>query len=162
MSLWFQLCRWSNHEKIGHGCMHFLRRKSGHMDVEEVVHHILFKFWRWLSIYCLHCSRVRWCSFICRVLGVCLPQAPKIICDGLFFIFLASNPISKLGSKHVEVDYHFYQEIITKGALILEFVRTKNHYVDLFTKALLSDRFLDLCRKIKVHTNSKINSLVSI
>jgi hypothetical protein len=39
--------------------------------------------------------------------------------------------------KHIEVDYHFVQERVSKELLNIDFISSKDQVVDEFTKALL-------------------------
>ena len=63
---------------------------------------------------------------------------------------LASNPVFHGRTKHIEVDYHFVREKVVCGDLLLQFISIHDQLADIFTKALPSTRFLQLCSKLMV------------
>lgn len=56
-----------------------------------------------------------WCFLILRDLGIRILGAPTIKFDNHSALFLASNSITKVKSRHLEVDYHFVRELYNKG-----------------------------------------------
>ncbi|GJZ68097.1 retrovirus-related pol polyprotein from transposon TNT 1-94 [Tanacetum coccineum] len=56
-------------------------------------------------------------------------------------IAISCNSIQHLRTKHITVRYHFIKEHVEKGTIELYFVKTDYQLADLFTKALLVDRF---------------------
>ena len=54
-------------------------------------------------------------------------------------IFLARNKTSSR-TKHVDVRYHFIQELVETGAIKLENVHTKENIADMLTKNLPSEQ----------------------
>nr|GEX11176.1 E3 ubiquitin-protein ligase RNF170-like isoform X1 [Tanacetum cinerariifolium] len=51
-------------------------------------------------------------------------------------------------TKHIHTRYHFIKEQVENGIIELYFVRTENQLADMFTKALLEERFKYLVRRI--------------
>lgn len=68
----------------------------------------------------------------------------------LKLFFLASNPVSHIRSKHIDINYHYVRETIKRGVLVLRHVSSIYQLADLFTKALGTDRFLKLTKRIIV------------
>ncbi|GJT02564.1 hypothetical protein Tco_0823733 [Tanacetum coccineum] len=64
-----------------------------------------------------------------------------IYCDSKSAIAISCNPVQHLRTKHIAVHYHFIKEHLEKGTIELYFVKTDYQLADLFTKALLVDRF---------------------
>ena len=65
-------------------------------------------------------------------------ELPLIIqVDNQAAIFLARNEISSR-TKHVDVRYHFIQELVETGVIKLEYVHTKENIADVLTKNLPS------------------------
>nr|GEX64240.1 retrovirus-related Pol polyprotein from transposon TNT 1-94 [Tanacetum cinerariifolium] len=61
-------------------------------------------------------------------------------------IAISCNPVQHSRTKHIDVRYHFIKEHVEKGTIELYFVKTDYQQADLFTKALLADRFNYLVR----------------
>ncbi|GKB12604.1 retrovirus-related pol polyprotein from transposon TNT 1-94 [Tanacetum coccineum] len=61
---------------------------------------------------------------------------------------ISCNPVQHLRTKHIVVRYHFIKEHVEKGTNELYFVKTDYQLADLFTKALLVDRFNYLVRRL--------------
>ena len=72
--------------------------------------------------------------------GVRLSKVP-LYCDNTSAMNLTKNAIQHSKTKHIEVRYHFIRDHVQKGDCEIQFVKTENQLVDLFTKPLASDRF---------------------
>ncbi|GJT64252.1 hypothetical protein Tco_1015732 [Tanacetum coccineum] len=71
-----------------------------------------------------------------------------IYCDLKSAIALSCNPVQHSRTKHVAFRYHFIKEHLEKGMIELYFVKTDYQLADLFTKALLVDRFNYLVHRL--------------
>ncbi|BFG40530.1 hypothetical protein CerSpe_268040 [Prunus speciosa] len=76
--------------------------------------------------------------------------SPTIWCDNISSIALASNPVFHSRIKHLEVDYHYVREKVTRGELVVNFICSQDQLADLFTKGLSSTRFNMLVSKLPV------------
>jgi hypothetical protein len=56
---------------------------------------------------------------------------------------LSSNPIFQGHMKHVEVDYHFVRDRVTKKLLDVRFISTSDQVGNGLTKALSHERLLE-------------------
>jgi hypothetical protein len=56
---------------------------------------------------------------------------------------LSSNPIFQGRMKHVEVDYHFVRDRVTKKLLDVRFISTSDQVGNGLTKALSHERLLE-------------------
>ncbi len=63
-----------------------------------------------------------------------------IYCDNISSILLANNPIYHAKTKHIEVHYHFIREKVIVKEIDLIHVSTKDQVVDIFTKALSTNK----------------------
>ncbi|GKB81095.1 hypothetical protein Tco_0947990, partial [Tanacetum coccineum] len=63
-------------------------------------------------------------------------------------IAISCNPVQHSHTKYIDVKYHFLKEQVEKGIVELFFVGTEYRLADLFTKALLEDRFKYLVRRL--------------
>nr|GEV34013.1 retrotransposon protein, putative, unclassified [Tanacetum cinerariifolium] len=63
-------------------------------------------------------------------------------------IAISCNLVQHSRTKHIAVRYHFIKEHVEKGMIELYFVKTDYQLVDIFTKALLVDRFNYLVHRL--------------
>nr|GEX70473.1 hypothetical protein [Tanacetum cinerariifolium] len=64
-----------------------------------------------------------------------------IYCDSKSAITISCNPVQHSRMKHIVVRYHFIKEHVEMGTIELYFIKTDYQLADIFTKALLVDRF---------------------
>ena len=57
-------------------------------------------------------------------------------CDNQRCIAIAKNPVFHARTKHIEVQYHFVQELIDHEEVEFEYCSTEKNVADIFTKAL--------------------------
>nr|GEU97110.1 hypothetical protein [Tanacetum cinerariifolium] len=69
-------------------------------------------------------------------------------CDSKVAIAISYNPVQHSSTKHIDVRYHFIKEKIKKGIVELFSIGTEYQLADLFTKALLVERFKYLVRRL--------------
>jgi len=63
-----------------------------------------------------------------------------IYCDNISSILLANNLVYHVRTKHIEMHYHFIKEKVLAKEIDLIHVSTENQVVDIFTKALGTDK----------------------
>jgi len=63
-----------------------------------------------------------------------------IYCDNISSILLANNPVYHARTKHIEVHYHFIREKVLATEIDLIHVSIEDQVVDIFTKALCTDK----------------------
>ncbi|GJZ21197.1 retrovirus-related pol polyprotein from transposon TNT 1-94 [Tanacetum coccineum] len=68
--------------------------------------------------------------------------------DSKSAIAISCNLVQHSRTKHIAVRYHFINEHVEKGTIELYFVKTDYQLADLFTKALLVDRFTYLVHRL--------------
>nr|GEY03869.1 retrovirus-related Pol polyprotein from transposon TNT 1-94 [Tanacetum cinerariifolium] len=71
-----------------------------------------------------------------------------LYCDSQSAIAISCNPVQHSCAKHIHTRYHFIKEQVENGIIELYFIRTEYQLADMFTKALLEDRFKYLVRRI--------------
>nr|GEZ86095.1 hypothetical protein [Tanacetum cinerariifolium] len=69
-------------------------------------------------------------------------------------IAISCNPVQYSRTKHIAVRYHFIKQHVEKGTIELYFVKTDYQLADIFTKALLTDRFNYLVRRLGMRSLS--------
>jgi hypothetical protein len=60
----------------------------------------------------------------------------KLWCDNIWAKYLLANPVFHSRTKHIEVDYHFVRDRVSRKLLEIDFVSSKDQVFDGFTKAL--------------------------
>nr|GEU70184.1 reverse transcriptase domain-containing protein [Tanacetum cinerariifolium] len=71
-----------------------------------------------------------------------------IYCDSKSAIAISCNPVQHSRTKHIAVRYHFIKEHVENGTIELYFVKTDYQLADIFTKALPTNRFNYLVRRL--------------
>nr|GEW78489.1 retrovirus-related Pol polyprotein from transposon TNT 1-94 [Tanacetum cinerariifolium] len=93
------------------------------------------------------CAQVLWMRTQLTDYGFHFNKIP-IYCDSKSAIAISYNPVQHSRTEHIAVYYHFIKEHVEKGTIELYFVKTDYQLADLFTKALLVDRFNYLVRRL--------------
>ncbi len=60
--------------------------------------------------------------------------------DNISSILLANNPVYHARTKHIEVHYHFIRKKVVAKEIDFIHVNTENQVVNIFTKALDTDK----------------------
>jgi len=81
-----------------------------------------------------------WLQKLLSNLGQSVDALVVIYCDNISSILLANNQVYHARTKHIEVHYHFIKKKILTKEIDLIHVSTENQVVDIFTKALGTDK----------------------
>jgi hypothetical protein len=82
------------------------------------------------------CScQVSWIRTIFLELGICLGPI-LIYADNQGSIFIKSNPVQEICTKHIDVKYHYVRECIADKKIVLYHVPTEDNTADIITKNL--------------------------
>nr|GEX67264.1 retrovirus-related Pol polyprotein from transposon TNT 1-94 [Tanacetum cinerariifolium] len=99
------------------------------------------------------CAQVLWMRTQLTDYGFHYKKIP-IYCDSKSAIAISCNPVQHSRTKHIAVRYHFIKEYVEKGTIERYFVKMDYQLADLFTKALLEERFNYLVRRLGMHSLS--------
>ncbi|GKD43687.1 hypothetical protein Tco_1268332 [Tanacetum coccineum] len=77
-----------------------------------------------------------------------------LYCDNRSAIALCYNNVQHSRSKHIDIRHHFIREQVEKGVVELYFVMTDYQLADIFTKALLRERFEFLLPRLDMKSMS--------
>ncbi|WVZ53456.1 hypothetical protein U9M48_004396 [Paspalum notatum var. saurae] len=81
-------------------------------------------------------AEIMWIQTLLKEIGIQSPSTAKLWCDNMGAKYLSSNPVFHARTKHIEVDYHFVRERVTRNLLEVDFVPSADQIADGFTKAL--------------------------
>jgi hypothetical protein len=73
-----------------------------------------------------------------------------IHCDNTSVINVSKNHVLHSKTKHIPIKYHFLKEQVTNGIVQLNYIPSKEHMVDIFTKLLAATPFGYLRKKLGV------------
>nr|GEV35574.1 hypothetical protein [Tanacetum cinerariifolium] len=93
------------------------------------------------------CAQVMWMKTQLQDYGFNYNKI-SLYCDSQSAIAISCNPVQHSRTKNIHTRYHFIKEQVENGIIELYFVRTEYQLADMFTKALLEDRFKYLVRRI--------------
>ena len=97
------------------------------------------------------CTQLLWMKKLLHDYGI--PQATMcVFCNNISAINLSKNPVQHSKSKHIEIHYHFIQDLVEEKVVCLEFIHTDNQKADIFTKPLDGPQFESLRKTIGVGT----------
>jgi hypothetical protein len=105
--------------------------------------------------YCamaLATTELFWLRMLFKDLGIPLFSTPRLWCDNIGALALASNPIYHAKTKHIEVDHHFIREKVLNGDIFIKYISTHDQLVDVSLRdsVLLAFHFYVNVRKARV------------
>ncbi|CAL9026864.1 unnamed protein product [Prunus brigantina] len=86
-------------------------------------------------------AELSWLRQILRDLHIVLDRPPVLWCDNISALALASNPVFHARTKHIEIDFHFIRERVTRGDMLVSHIPSSNQLADIFTKGLHTSQF---------------------
>jgi hypothetical protein len=97
-------------------------------------------------------KEVLWVSHLLAEIGLenCYQFPIKVFCDNQAAMVLASRPTLTNRSKHVDLKYHFVQDLVIGGKVTLEYIPTEENTADIFTKSLPRLRNHDMLKQLKL------------
>jgi hypothetical protein len=95
-------------------------------------------------------AELTWIQTLLGDLGVQSSRPPILYCDNIGATYLTSNPIYHARTKHVEIGYHFVQDMVASQALNVQFISGKDQLADILTKPLAAARFIILKTNLNV------------
>jgi hypothetical protein len=81
-------------------------------------------------------AKIMWIQTLLKEIGIKVPPTARLWCDNMGAKYLSANLVFHARTKHIEVDYHFVRERVTRGLLQIDFVPTGDQVADGFTKAV--------------------------
>jgi hypothetical protein len=95
-------------------------------------------------------AELKWLHSLFCELGVSISPPPTIWCDNIGVTYLSSNPVFHARTKHMEIDFHFVQDMVANKSIYVRFLCSKDQLADLLTKPISLSRFPLLRTKLNV------------
>ena len=95
------------------------------------------------------CAQLLWMKKLLQDYGI-TQDTMCVFCDIISAINLSKNLVQHSKSKHIEIRYHFIQDLVEEKIVCLEFINTNNQKANIFTKPLDGPRFESLHKTIGV------------
>ena len=92
-----------------------------------------------------------WIKSLLKELGVYQLKAPRLWCDNLGATYLTSNPVFHARTKHIEVDFHFVREQVTRKVMEVRSISSSDQVVDILTKSLSRTLFITHCNNLNMY-----------
>lgn len=78
-----------------------------------------------------------WLRKILKELQFKMESATIVFCDNNSAIKLSKNPVNHRRNKHIDVKYYFLRDLNNEGTIELQYCRSEDQLVDIFTKPLI-------------------------
>ena len=102
-------------------------------------------------------AEMMWVEQLLGEFGVKLRVRPRLWCDNLGATYLSANPVFHARAKHIEIDFHFVRERVTRKQLDVRLVSTEDQIADGFTKALPRHKFEEFKSNLNLLENTGID-----
>ncbi|XP_068323099.1 uncharacterized mitochondrial protein AtMg00810-like [Pyrus communis] len=96
-------------------------------------------------------AELAWIRQLLCDMHIPLHSSPMIYCDNILAIALSTNPVFHAKSKHIEIDYHFVRERVTRGDLQVHHVSSTDQSADILTKGLSAPLFQHHCNNLMLN-----------
>jgi hypothetical protein len=97
-------------------------------------------------------AEILWIRSLLTELRVPSSTVTTLWCDNLGATFLSANPVFHARTKHVEVDYHFVRDRVTKQEIQVRFISSKDQLADVLIKPLPPVSFAYFRSKLRVES----------
>ena len=97
-------------------------------------------------------AEILWIRSLLTELQIPSSTVTTLWCDNLGATFLYANPVFHARTKHVEVDYHFVCDRVTKQEIQVRFISFKDQLADVLTKPLPPVSFAYFRSKLRVES----------
>ena len=96
------------------------------------------------------CTQLLWMMQTLQEIQITCTPPISILCDNTSAISISKNPVMHSKTKNIPIKYHFLREQVLEQNIKLEYVPSKEHVADIFTKPLPRETFEYLRQKLGV------------
>lgn len=82
-----------------------------------------------------------WIKKFLKDIGIMFSKLVLVFCDKTRTINLSKNMVLHSKTKHIEIKFHVLRDKKSEKEIILDFVSTREHLANIFTKPLPKDAF---------------------
>ncbi|KAL0455831.1 UNVERIFIED_CONTAM: Retrovirus-related Pol polyprotein from transposon RE2 [Sesamum latifolium] len=104
-------------------------------------------------------NQATWLRRILEDMGEKQEEPTTIYYDNKSAIAITKNPVQHNRTKHIDIKYHSLREATTRGEIELKYCSTEKQLADMFTKALLRNKFEELRMRIDSPRNTLKRSI---
>jgi EAL domain-containing protein (putative c-di-GMP-specific phosphodiesterase class I) len=101
-------------------------------------------------------AEIIWLESLLKELGIHSSQPSRLWCDNLGATYLSANLVFHARVEHIEIDFHFVRERVTRKQLQVRFISSKDQLADGFTKALPTSKFEAFRDNLNLQNNSTV------
>eukprot|EP00253_Pinus_taeda_P027160 PITA_27160 len=87
------------------------------------------------------CTQLLWMMQTLQDIEMTCTPSISVLCDNTSAISISKNPFTHSKTKHIPIKYHFLREQVLEQKVKLEYVPSKEHVSDIFTKPLPRETF---------------------
>eukprot|EP00253_Pinus_taeda_P030440 PITA_30440 len=96
------------------------------------------------------CTQLLWMMQTLQDIQITCTPPISILCGNTSTINISKNPVMHSKTKHIPIKYHFLREKVLEQKVKLEYLPSKEQFVDIFTKPLPRETFEYLRQKLGV------------
>ena len=95
-------------------------------------------------------AELAWVQSLLKELGVIQSRPPVLWCDNIGATYLSSNPVFHARMKHIEVDFHFVRERVSKKQLQIRFIYLQRIKLRTFSLNLSLYRYMSIVSALSI------------
>jgi len=96
------------------------------------------------------CTQLLWMRQMGLDYGMTFPDPLLVKCDNESAIAISKNPVQHSVTKHIAIRHHFVRELVEEKQITVEHVPTEIQLVDIFTKPLDLNTFVNLQKSLGI------------
>ena len=100
-------------------------------------------------------TNIVWLKHLLKGMKEEITKPVILYCDNTSAINISKNPIMHTKTKHIVIKYHYVRELVEDKQVNMEYIHSKEHIADIFTKALPKDAYEYLRGKLGVEPLSQ-------
>ena len=104
----------------------------------------------------INCTNIVWIKHLLKGMKEEITKPMILYCDNTSAINISKNPMMHAKIKHIAIKYHYVREMVEDKHVKMEYIHSKEHIANIFTKPLPKDAFEYLRGKLGVKPLSQV------